>query len=162
MSTSGSVAVAGEGSRTDGGGSTTVAERGGHPDNIGGTISTTKDDATGLVKDHVDLLKAEVGDLAGDAKKAGTGIGLLVAALPPLLLFVVFGSLFVAEWLNGTPLDNYKGFGIVATVFLLLALVLALVGQKMVKALQGTKPPKRTIDSLKESVAVVKARVSSS
>jgi hypothetical protein len=90
---------------------------------IGATITAIKR----LVRSHVDLAKAEVGEIVDEVKRmVALGAAALAALLLVGLLFTLGGLLFLGEWLFGSI-----GWGVLLGTFLLLdlavvALLLAL------------------------------------
>lgn len=121
---------------------------------VGDVLKSISDDVKLLVRDEVELAKAE---LIPSAKNAGIGAGLFGAAgyfaicAAGLLYFAAaFGlvALGLAEWL---------AFLIVGVVLLLLAGVLALVGRARVKQV---KAPERTIAEANRTVEEVKTATS--
>lgn len=121
---------------------------------VGDVLKSISDDVKLLVRDEVELAKAE---LIPSAKNAGIGAGLFGAAgyfaicAAGLLYFAAaFGlvALGLAEWL---------AFLIVGVVLLLLAGVLALVGRARVKQV---KAPERTMAEANRTVEEVKTATS--
>lgn len=119
-------------------------------------LKTLSDQTTSLVRQEVELAKAE---MAAKGKQVGIGAGAFGAAAVVGLFafgaltacFVLALSLAVTEWLAAL---------IVAVVYVAGAGVLALVGRKRTKA--GTPPvPERAISSTKEDVEWAKTRAKS-
>jgi hypothetical protein len=88
-------------------------------DQLGATFSAAKR----LGRAHVDLAKAEAGEIAGEV---GRMVGLIVVALVLLfavaILIVVGLPLFIGEWLLGS-----MGWGILLGAFLLIDLSIATI-----------------------------------
>jgi hypothetical protein len=99
----------------------------GEPQGLRGQVGATFEAGKRLFRAHVDLAKAELGDIVGEVKRmvALAGVALGAILLASLLLFVG-GLLFLGEWLFGSI-----GWGVLLGLFLLLdvaviALLLAL------------------------------------
>jgi len=88
---------------------------------LGEQIGATKAAASRLVGAHVELLKAEVGDIAEAVKRAAILVGLaLGAGLVAGLVLIVGLPLFLGEWLFGSI-----GWGLLLGPLLLLAIAVA-------------------------------------
>lgn len=117
---------------------------------VGDIIKDISDDVKLLVRDEIELAKSE---LIPSAKQAGLGAGLLGAAgyfaiTAMLLLF------FAASYgLVAAGLPTWLGFLIVGGALLVLAGLLALIGQSRVKKV---KAPERTITAATDTVDQVK------
>ncbi|MDQ6840624.1 MAG: phage holin family protein [Actinomycetota bacterium] len=111
---------------------------------------------TVLVQQEVQLAKAEVSE---KAKKAGTGVGLLVGAA--LVAVLALGALVAAAIAGlGEALPIWAAALIVAVVLLAIAGVVALAGKKQVG--KGAPPvPEEAIESSKEDVAWLKTQAQS-
>jgi Putative Actinobacterial Holin-X, holin superfamily III len=118
---------------------------------VGDIIKEISDDVKVLVRDEVELAKSE---LIPSAKQAGLGAGLFGAAgyfAISALLLLYFAA---AYGLVAAGLPTWLGFLIVGGALLVLAALLALIGQTRVKKV---KPPERTIASATQTVENVKA-----
>ncbi|SDT71194.1 phage holin family protein [Jiangella sp. DSM 45060] len=93
---------------------------------IGQLVASIKDDVTGLVRDEIELAKAE---LKADAKEAGLGMGLIAAAAFLGLLAVVLGSFALVYGVHALGLALGWSFLVVAGFYLLVALLLLLVAR---------------------------------
>jgi hypothetical protein len=118
---------------------------------VGDIIKSITDDVKLLVRDEVQLAKAE---LVPAAKNAGIGAGMLgaagyfgICALSILYFAAAFGlvALGLSEWL---------AFLIVGVVLLLIAGLLGLIGLSRVKKVKG---PERAIAQANQTVAELKA-----
>jgi putative superfamily III holin-X len=118
---------------------------------VGDIIKSITDDVKLLVRDEVQLAKAE---LVPAAKNAGIGAGMFgaagyfgICALSILYFAAAFGlvALGLSEWL---------AFLIVGVVLLVIAGLLALIGLSRVKKV---KAPERAIAQANQTVAEVKA-----
>ena len=106
----------------------------------------------------IELIKAEVAHLRAEfaekAKHAGVGIGLFAAAA--FLLFFALGVLIAAAVLGiAVALPAWAAALIVFGALLVIAIVLALVGVRSFKRMNGVAP-QQTIDSVKEDADAVK------
>ena len=117
---------------------------------IGGLISDISSDLSTLMQQEVALAKAEVRD---SATKAGKGAGMLGAAGYAAHLMVLFLS--AALWMALSYLLDDLAWSalIVAALWGIVAAVLALMGRKELKKVQGipqtTETAKRVPDALK-------------
>ena len=117
---------------------------------LGQLFSDASRDLTALVHNEVALAKAELRDDISHAAKGGGMFG--VAAVLALLAAILF-SFAAVYGLVVAGLDESVAFLIIGVVYLIGAVLLALVGKKQLKKV---KPPQRTIDTTKESVAALK------
>jgi hypothetical protein len=106
----------------------------------------------------VDLLKAELNHLKAEfaekAKYAGVGIGLLAGAA--FLLFFAFAALIAAAILGiAVALPAWAAALIVFGALVVIAVVLALIGIRSFKKMDGVAPS-QTIDSIKEDADALK------
>ena len=98
-----------------------------------------------LVKAELNHLKAE---FAEKAKYAGVGIGLLAVAA--FFLFFAFGTLVAAAILGiAVALPAWAAALIVFGALVVIAVILALVGIRSFKKMNGVAPS-QTIDSIRE------------
>lgn len=121
---------------------------------VGDVLKSISDDVKLLVRDEVELAKAE---LIPSAKNAGIGAGLFGAA--GYFAICAAGLLYFAAafGLVALGLPEWLAFLIVGVVLLLLAGVLALVGRARVKQV---KAPERTIAEANRTVEEVKTATS--
>lgn len=106
----------------------------------GQLVSAIKDDITGLVRDEIDLVKAE---LREDAKAVGTGVALVAVAAVLVVLVVILLSVALAYGLTALGLAPGWAFLLVAGVYLILAGVLGLVAKTRFSGMSGTTRAKR-------------------
>lgn len=121
---------------------------------VGDLLKNISDDVKLLVRDEVELAKAE---LIPAAKNAGIGAGLFGAA--GYFAISAVGLLYFAAafGLVALGLDEWLAFLIVGVVLLLIAGVLALAGRSKVK---HVKAPERTIAEATRTVEEVKSATS--
>jgi len=111
---------------------------------LGQLVSDLPKLVVGLFKAELNHLKAE---FAEKAKYAGVGIGLLVGAA--LLAFYALGVLIAAAILGiAVALPGWAAALIVFGALVIIAVVLALIGIRSFKKMDGVAPS-QTIDSVK-------------
>jgi hypothetical protein len=123
---------------------------------IGELLKQLSEETTTLVKQELDLAKAEV---AQKGQQAGKGLGMFGGA--GLMGLGAFGALtaFFILLLDGA-VPNWAAALIVAAVYGVIAAVLALQGRNKVK--EATPPvPEQTVESVKEDVQWAKTRTQS-
>lgn len=109
---------------------------------LGSLLGEVTRDLSTLMRQEIELAKAE---LSQSAKKAGKGAGLVGGAGYAALMAVFFLS--VALWWGlGHLIDNGWSAVVVALLWGVVALVLYLVGRKELKTVKGAP---RTVDSIK-------------
>lgn len=99
-------------------------------------------DTTELVKQQIELTKAEVKD---NMRTAGSSFGLLAVGGVVLFLGVIFLLVTIAYVLVQLGLPVWAGFGIVTAVLFLLGAILLLVGRSRAKSVHG---PERSMAAL--------------
>ena len=123
---------------------------------IGELLKQLSQETTTLVKQELDLAKAEV---AYKGQQAGKGAGMFGGA--GVMGFLALGALtaFFIMLLDGA-VPNWAAALIVAAVYAAVAGVLALQGRNKVK--EATPPvPEQTVESVKEDVQWAKTRTQS-
>jgi MFS family permease len=123
---------------------------------IGELLKQLSEETTTLVKQELDLAKAEV---AQKGQQAGKGLGMFGGA--GLIGLGAFGALtaFFILLLDGA-VPNWAAALIVAAVYGAIAGVLALQGRNKLK--EATPPvPEQTVESVKEDVQWAKTRTQS-
>ena len=107
------------------------------PSSLMGQFGKTKDAVQGLVNAHINLLKAELSEIAGQiAVIVGMGFVALVFAFLTFATLYIGGFLFVGEWLFGSMgwgLAHGVLFGIVIIVNLIFG-ILGASGMRLVAA----------------------------
>ncbi|SEP65639.1 phage holin family protein [Microlunatus flavus] len=118
---------------------------------VGEIVRAISDDVKELVRDEVQLAKAE---LVPAAKAGGIGAGLLAGAafFGVSAVFILYFCVVYVLVRLGLP--EWASFLIVGAALLLLAALLGAVGYSMIKKV---KAPQRTIKQAKETVDAVKA-----
>jgi MFS family permease len=123
---------------------------------IGELLKQLSEETTTLVKQELDLAKAEV---AQKGQQAGKGIGMFGGA--GVVGFMAFGALtaFFILLLDGA-VPNWAAALIVAAVYGAVAGVLALQGRNKLK--EASPPvPEQAVDSVKEDVQWAKTQTQS-
>jgi uncharacterized membrane protein YqjE len=122
----------------------------------GELLKRLSDETTTLVKQEIELLKAE---LAAKAKPAGMGAGMFGGAgLFGLGAFLALTAFFIALLDGAVPI--WAAALIVAAVYAAIAGVLAMTGRQKVREATPVAP-EQTIDSVKEDVQWAKTRTRS-
>lgn len=111
---------------------------------LGAMVSGVTEDFSLLVKDQIALAKSE---LRESAKSAASGSAMFVAAGVLAFLAFVFLLVTAAYGLVAAGLPTWAGFGIVALVLVVVAVVLVLVGRSQLHSVRG---PERTQQQLAE------------
>ena len=126
----------------------TEAERRVQNESLGEMFARLSKDLSTLVRQEIQLAKAEATE---SAKRAGTGAGLLVGA--------VIGALFVLLFLSTAlmwALSSYMHFGwaalIVAVIWAIIAAILAMVGKKKLEQIKGLPKTQQTIEEIPATV----------
>lgn len=111
---------------------------------LGDLLGEVSRDISTLMRQEVELAKAEIKQSAG---RAGKGAGLLGGAGYAGAMAVLFLS--IAAWWGLGDLIESNGWSavIVAVVWAIIALVLFLIGRKSLKEVDGAP---RTVESLKK------------
>ena len=117
---------------------------------IGTLVSSASRDVSALIRAEVELAKAE---LRQELKTALRGAVMFIVAAVFGFFLLVMLLLAFAEGLIDLGLPRWAGYLIVAGVLLLLAGILAMIGLRAVKKV---KPPERTIETAKETLAWAK------
>lgn len=116
---------------------------------LGGTISDLAADTSRLVQLEIELLKQELTELV---KRNAIAIGMIAAAALAALLFFIFLLVFAVEVL---PIAHWITALVITAVFLVVAIVLALVGRSRIKI----AAPEASIQSIKEDLEWVKQQI---
>lgn len=116
---------------------------------LGGLVASATTELSALVHDEIALAKAEIRQ---DVKRGAIGSGAMIVALVLILFSLPVLSFAAAYGIHNLGLGLAWSFLIVGGAFILLAALLGLVAKVVLKRIE---PPKRTIDSAKESAAVL-------
>ena len=113
------------------------------PSALGDLLTGVLGDMSTLVRQEVELAKAE---LTESAKKAGKGAGLFGGAAVAGLFALLFLSI-TAWWALGYLIGNAWSALIITAVYAIVALILFLRGRTQLKTIQGIP---RTVETVKE------------
>ena len=111
---------------------------------IGTLVQSAMADVSTLVRSEIELAKTEI---TGSAKKAAIGGGAFGAAAVVLGFSSFFLFIAVAEGLTALGLPRWVSYLIVWAVLVVVAVIAALVGRRMVRRIEK---PERTMESLRE------------
>jgi Putative Actinobacterial Holin-X, holin superfamily III len=117
---------------------------------LGQLVAQASQDVSGLVRAELALAKAE---LKVDVANGAVGAGLFAVAAGLVGLAVVLLSVAAAYGLVAVGLPPWAGFTVVAGLYLLFALILALVGRAR---LRRVGPPERAIREAQRTLAAVR------
>ncbi|NLT05604.1 MAG: phage holin family protein [Solirubrobacterales bacterium] len=133
-----------------------MSARGDSDRSLGEIVSEVSDKASLLVREEVELAKAEVLD---KAKKMGRGAG-IAAAAGAVLVFALVMFLHTLAWLFVDIFDSaiWIGFAIVTGLLVLLGIVAGLVAAKLIKA--GPPTPDMAIEQAKITRDTIEAHAS--
>jgi hypothetical protein len=109
---------------------------------LGSLVAKATDQISTLVRAEIELAKSE---LRFDAKRVGTGVGLIAAAAFIAHLVLILAS-FTIAFVIQLWLPTWASFLIVTVFYLLVAALLVFIGVRRFKGLTGMK---RTMSSLK-------------
>jgi uncharacterized membrane protein YqjE len=112
---------------------------------VGELVQDVSTQISALVRAEIELAKAELGETA---KRAGIGAGLFAAAAAVVLLSLPFLFVTLAEVLVAVGLPRWSAYLIVWAVFILVAVLLALLGRHTVCRLRR---PERTLETVRET-----------
>jgi protein-S-isoprenylcysteine O-methyltransferase Ste14 len=119
---------------------------------LGEIVSDVTSKASLLVREEIELAKAEVSE---KAKRLGIGAALITVAVLFLFFFLIFFlhmlALGFADWFG---LKNWVGYAIVCVLLLVFAGILALIARRAFK--KGSPPvPQMAIDEAKKTRAAL-------
>ncbi len=118
---------------------------------LGDLLGEVTKDMSTLVRQEIDLAKAE---LTQSATRAGKGAGLLGGAGYAALMAVLFLSIAL-WWGLGHLIDNGWSAVVVAVLWVIIAAILYAVGRRQLKTVKGAP---RTVDSLKKIPETLKKK----
>jgi uncharacterized membrane protein YqjE len=118
---------------------------------LGQLVADATHDISSIVRSEVALAKAEI---RADAKKAGLGAGMFVAAGTLAFLALILLLISAAYALVALSLAPWAAFLIVAGVLLVIGAILVLVGKHSIDSLKGK--PERAIKSTQDTIAAIR------
>lgn len=125
-----------------------IGQNGSEP-TVGQLVANASRDLSTLIRSEIQLAQAE---LKRSAQAAGVGAGMFAGAAVLALISIPLLTIAAAYGLVAAGLHPAIAFLIVAGFFLLLAAVLVFVG---IRQLKKAKPPKRAIQTSKESLKAI-------
>lgn len=126
----------------------TTAERRAAGESLGDMVGALMGEVSTLVRQEIALAKAE---LTQSAKRAGQGAGMLTGAAIAGWFVLLFLSVAL-WWALGTLIGNGWSALIVAVIWAIIALVLALVGRSRLKAVQGAPQTAQTLQEIPPTI----------
>jgi hypothetical protein len=119
------------------------------PENIAAAITEISERATLLIRDEIDLARAEIGAKIGKLVR-GTVIGLAAGMFVVVAVFFVLIGLAWLAWYELFPAGQYFwGFFVVAGALLVFALLAGLLAARLVR--RGAPPsPSMAIDEARK------------
>lgn len=117
---------------------------------ISALVSSAITDSQALVKQQVELAKAE---MSQSAQKAAVTSGMLVGAAVLGFLAFIFALVAGAYGIVAAGLPEWAGFLIVAGSLLLIALILGLIGANVAKKIRGPERAKAQLEQTKSALS---------
>ena len=118
---------------------------------LGQLVADATHDISSIMRSELALAKAEIG---ADAKKAGLGAGMFVAAGTFAFLALILLLISAAYALVAAGLAPWLAFLIVAVVLLVVGAILAFVGKTSLSKLKGK--PERAIKNAQDTIAAIR------
>jgi hypothetical protein len=117
---------------------------------LGELVAIATRDVSQLVRQEIDLAKAE---LRHQAVSAALGIGFLAAAAGLGFGVLIAGTIFLGELFTWAGLERFWAYFLTAAFYVLLAVLLALFAANRLRRIQ---PPERTIQTVRDDVALLR------
>jgi hypothetical protein len=111
---------------------------------VGAVLSDVSKDLTTLLRQEIDLAKAEAKQ---SASRAGKGIGMYAGAAVAGLLFLVFLSVAL-WWALGHVMDRGWSGLIVAIIWAIIAAILAMIGRSEMRKINGMPETAETVKKI--------------
>lgn len=127
-----------------------ASDTGAAEQSLGDLVALASKDVSTLVRAELALAKMEI---AADAKRAGLGAGLFVAAGLIGHLILILLSVTLALGLHAAGLWDWASFLIVSGIYIVLAALMVFVGIRRLKKITG---PKRTLETLKADFGMLR------
>lgn len=118
---------------------------------LGQLVADATRDISSIMRSEIALAKAEIG---ADAKKAGAGVGLFVAAGIFAFLALILLLISATYGLVAAGLAPWLAFLMVGGGLLVVGVLMVLVGVSSLKKIKGK--PERAIKSTQETIASVR------
>ena len=126
----------------------TPSERQAEASSLGDLLAEVSRDVSTLMRQEVELAKAEIRE---SAKRAGRGAGLLGGAGVAGMLALVFLSIAL-WWGLGYLMGNAWSAVVVAVLWGVVALILALTGKKQIQEVAGVPQTVETVKEIPETL----------
>jgi uncharacterized membrane protein YqjE len=117
---------------------------------IGKLVHDATENISTLIRGEVELAKLE---LKSSVSNAGTGIVFFIIAAVILVFSLTFGLIALAEGLVAAGLWRWLAYLVVFAFLVLIAALSGFIGFRKVKKV---RPPKRTIETTKDTVAYLR------
>ena len=117
---------------------------------IGDLVSDASKHVSTLIQGEIELAKLE---LRSSVKNAGTGAGMFAGAVVLLVFSLTFLFISIAEGLVALGVPRWLAYFLVFLVLAIVVAVLVWLGMKKVKRVKG---PERTIATSRETVEYLK------
>lgn len=117
---------------------------------LGELVQDATTDLSTLIRGELELAKLE---LKSSAINGGVGTGLFILAGVFVIFASIFGFIALAEGLVALHIWRWAAYLIVFGVLIFTAILVTLIGWKLVKKV---RPPKKTIATTKETVAYLR------
>jgi len=111
---------------------------------IGAVLSDVSKDLSTLLRQEIELAKAEAKQ---SVTRAGTGVGLFAGAAVAGLMFLVFLSV-AGWWALGAAIGGGWSGLVVAGIWVIIALILAMVGRAQMKKINGMPETAQTVKKI--------------
>ncbi len=111
---------------------------------LGRLVADASRDISTLIQSEIALAKSE---LRVSVKAGGTGAALLAVAAFIGLIVIILASITIAQFIIWAGLDPWWAYLIVTGFYILLAALLAFIGQRKFKKV---KAPEKTIETVQE------------
>ncbi len=115
---------------------------------VGELFSDVSEDLSTLMRQEVELAKAE---LRQSATRAGKGAGMLAGAGISCYMVLLFAS-FAAWWGIGDATGHGWSALIVAAIWLIVAAILGLMGRREISAVSGVPQTARTVKKIPDAI----------
>ncbi|OAA27052.1 putative Holin-X, holin superfamily III [Frankia sp. EI5c] len=128
----------------------TDSSRAGREPSLGELVALATRDMSLLIRQEIELAKAE---LARQAVSAGLGAGFLVAAAGLAFGALIAGTIFLGELFTWAGMERFWAYLLTTFLYLAVAGLLVLFA---VTRFRKLSPPERTIQSVRDDIAVLR------
>jgi uncharacterized membrane protein YqjE len=134
----------------------TVPKHASSDPSIGELVKDVSTHLSTVIHGEIELAKLE---LKSSVRVGGVGVALFVLAAVVAVFALTFGFIALAEGLIAAGLWRWAGYLVVFGFLILVAALAVFIGVKQVKKV---RPPKRTIETTKDTVSALKVAASNS